>query len=253
MTQAPNNAAPIVPHNTQQNIPAELHDIMARDSGRGVSTKAEDQLIPMLRVLQTNSPATNKRGSEYVPDAEPGDFFLRGALQPIRSGVEGLDVINCGMRRTWNEFGPTRGTGFFGAHDRPPADVEIRKVIEEGVEKPVLVRTSNNNVVVDTRQIFLLVDGQPYMLPLTGTGHTVAREWTSWLNQLKHPNGGLLPSYAHKYKLTTKPVSKASFRWFGLRFQDIGTVTVPEYHAARALAEIVERGAMRIETPIADN
>jgi hypothetical protein len=139
-------------------------------------------------------------------------------------------------------------------HDRPPADVEISKTSEGGIEKTVLIRTSNKNVVQDTREFFVLVDGQPYMLPCAGTRHTFARTWQSHFQQLRHPTTGkVLPSFLYRYRLTTVPTQNAKGRWFGVRFEHLGPVDTATYDAGKQLAAIVERGAMRIETPIGDN
>ena len=70
---------PTSPTSGGNQLPAELLDQTAADAGRGVSTKAEDQLIPILYVLQTNSPACDSRGPDYIDGAEPGHFLLRGA------------------------------------------------------------------------------------------------------------------------------------------------------------------------------
>jgi hypothetical protein len=62
----------------------------------------------------------------------------------------------------------------------------------------------------------------------------------------------VLPSFSRKYRLRTVPKSNSRGRWYGLRFEDLGFVTLPEYEAAKALADVIERGARRIEAPIAD-
>jgi hypothetical protein len=232
----------------QQQLPADWLDQAARFSGRGVSTKAEDQLIPRIYLLQTNSPQVDKRGSKYVQDAEPGDFYLRGALQPIRSGLNGIEVQPCEMRRLWVEFLPHR-QGFVTEHDRPPDDLESRITNEAGIEKIVQVRKSNNNIIQDTRQFYLLIEGQAYALGCSSTGHTFAREWQTHYHQLRLPNGDLLPSFAHRYLLVSTPVSNAKGKWFGLKFQNLGPVSLPELEAGNRLYEAVTRGTVRGETP----
>jgi hypothetical protein len=233
--------------------PTELLDNMAVDAGRGVSQKAEDQLIPLIYVLQTNSPQVDKRGPEYIEGAEPGHFYLRGALDPIRDGEEGIVAIPCGMVRSWIEWLPQR-QGFVARHAAMPADVESRVVQDvDGSSKRSLVRSSNNNIVVDTREFYVVVEGRPYLLPCYSTRHKFARGLQTHFHNFEHPKtGGLLPSFARQYRLTTVLENNAMGRWFGLKFEDLGWVSVADYARGRALSELVASGAQRVEAPIHD-
>jgi hypothetical protein len=238
-----------VPGAVPDQLPADWLNTAARFSGRGVSTKAEDQLIPLIYLLQKGSPQCDKRGNKYVQDAEPGDFFLRGDLRPIRSGVTGVEVQPCEMRRLWVEFFPNRG-GYVTEHDRPPGDLESRISNENGIEKIIQVRRSNGNVIQDTRQFYVLIEGQPYALPCKSTGHTFAREWTTYQNRLLHPaTGNVLPAFAHRYLLTSTPVDGKKGNWFGLKFADRGPVSSAELETGNALYEAVSRGKVRGEAP----
>jgi hypothetical protein len=223
-----------------------------QDSGAGVSFKPEDQLLPLIYVLQTGSPAVEKRGDSYVEGANPGDFWLRNAIIPIRNGEEGIIAIPVEMVRTWIEWLPNRG-GFVARHDSPPEDMTQRTVRgDDGRERQSLVRGGSGNIVQDTREFYLLVDGQPYVLPCTGTKHTFARSWNMLFHQFLHPKtGNVMPSFARKYRLTTVPASNAVGKWFGLKFQDLGPVTVPEYQAAKTLYQAVQKGEKRAESPTA--
>jgi hypothetical protein len=243
--------AAMVPLNNQ--LPAELRDLAKQDAGKGMSFKLEDNLLPLIYVLQTGSPVCNKRSAEHLGDAEPGHFWFRNALDPIHSGIEGFDAIPCWMERKYLEFRPNRG-GYVTEHDHEPADAAMKTVQgDDGHPREVLVR-ANGNVIQDTRQFYLLVDGVPYVLPCKSTQHTFARKWNSYFKQLRHPEtGAVLPSYIHHYRLTTAPEKKETWNWFGLRFTDLGPVTVPEYMAARRLNQIVERGAARAAAPISDS
>jgi hypothetical protein len=227
-------------------LPAELLDESAADTGRGVSAKAEDQLIPLIYILQATSPMCDKRGPDYRDGAEPGYFYLRGAIDPIREGDIGIVAIPCEMQRVALEFLPDR-QGLVNRHAQMPADVKASTEEESGKRKRVLVR-ANGNVIQDTREFAVLVDGRPYILPCWGTRHTFAREWQSWFHQFKHPTTGkVMASFSRKYRLTTVPESNALGRWWGLKFTDLGWVSKDEYDAARALNAIVASGAHRVE------
>ena len=50
-----------------------------KTQGRGVSTAAEDNLVPMIAVLQPLSPQLNKQNQgKYIADAQPGSILCRG-------------------------------------------------------------------------------------------------------------------------------------------------------------------------------
>jgi hypothetical protein len=234
----------------QTQVPDELLEVTAEHAGMGVSFKQEDQLLPLIYVLQTNSPIVDKRGDTYIEGAEPGHFWLRNALDPIKNGEVGIIAIPCEMTRTWIEWLPNRG-GFVARHDKPPADMETQMVRgDDGREKPVLTRRDTGNIIQDTREFFLLVDGGPYVLPCTGTKHTFARQWNTFYMQFKHPKtGAVMPAFSRKYRLTTIPASNAIGKWFALKFQDEGFVTRAEFDAGLALCQAVRKGEKKPEAP----
>ena len=200
--------------------------------------------------MQSNSSITDKRSPDYRPGCEPGAFWFRNDLIEIRDGVIGFECIPCGMQTVWLEWAPLRGGGLLGRHLEQPTDVELRANPEGGSKRPLLVRRGSNNVLQQAREFYILVDGKPYVLPFHGTGHTTAKRWQTYFNQLRHPRtGGILPSYAHKYLLTTVAQSNALGRWFGVHFEDRGAVTLAEYQAARELHAIISRGAFRVDMP----
>jgi hypothetical protein len=240
--------------NDLQPLSQELLDLAQRDAGRGVSFEADDQLIPLIYVLQNNSPIVDKRNKDaYVEGAESGHFWLRNSIQPIMDGEEGIDVIPCGMQHTWIEWLPGR-QGFVTRHMAAPKDMESKVVRgEDGKEKNVLCRP-NGNLIQDTREFYVLVDGQPYVLPCAGTKHSFARQWQSMFHQYRHPKtNDVMPSFLRKYKLVTFLQTKEQNKWYNIRFEDLGTVTVQEYKAASALNESVQQGNRKAEAPLASH
>jgi hypothetical protein len=243
---------------TEQNLPAaqngeysdEMLAMMQEDEGKGVSFKAEDQLIPMIYILQSNSPVVDKRGDAYIEGAEAGHFWLRNSLNPIADGEAGIEVIPVEMVHTWVEWLPQR-QGFVMRHLKPPADMASKTVRgDDGRERQVLMR-ENGNVIQETREFYLLCNGQPFVLPCTGTKHTFARSWQTLFHQFKHPKtGNVLPAYSRKYLLRTVPQSNAVGKWFGLKFEDLGNVSVEEYKAARMFYNAVMEGSKVAEAPI---
>lgn len=236
----------------QEQVPAELLEQTKQDAGMGISFKPEDQLLPLIYVLQTGSPIVDKRGDNHIEGAEPGHFWLRNSIDPIKDGEEGIVAIPCEMQRTWIEWLPNR-QGFVARHDAPPRDIKTSTVRgDDGRERQILVRGDSGNTIQDTREFFLLVGGQPFVLPCTGTKHTFARQWNTYYKQFKHPHtGDFMPAFSRKYRLTTVPASNAVGKWFGIKFQDEGYVTKPEYDAAKSLCMAVRKGEKKAEAPMA--
>jgi hypothetical protein len=243
------DAAAVVPLDNQ--LPAELLDLAAQHAGEGVSNRAEDNLLPLIYIEQTGSPHVDKRSPDYIDGDEPGHFRLSNALDPIRNGVEGIEVIPCAMKRVWIEWLPNR-QGFVAEHAEMPADAVTKIIDGDGGPRETPVR-ANGNVLQDTRQFYVLVDGAPYVLPCKGTGHTFARRWNSHFLQLRHPKtGDVLPSYIHKYKLTSVPERNAKGSWFGLKFTDLGPVTLAEFMAGKQLHQAVKHRTARAAAPITE-
>src|SRR5215469_6642375 len=130
----------------QDIVSQELLDMTESDAGLGVSFKQEDQLLPLIYVLQSNSPVVDRRGEVHIEGAEPGHFWLRNSLHPIADGETGIEVIPCEMVRTWIEWLPNR-QGFVGRHDEPPPDLTTKMVRgDDGRERQILMRDSNGNI-----------------------------------------------------------------------------------------------------------
>jgi hypothetical protein len=244
---SPKDSTALTPTPGGEVVTPDYREMLAKDEGLGVSKDPADKKISLIYVLQGGSPIVNKRSEGHIAGTEPGHFWLRGAKEPIRSGIEGFSCQPCGMDRVWNEWLPDRG-GFVGAHPERPTGLILQ---ERESGRALLVRKSAGTIIEDTRRFFILVDDQPYILPCTSTKHSFAREWQSYYDQLRHPDtGGIMPAFSHRYRLTTVPITKNQNSWFGLRFQDEGLVSKAEYLRGRELYEIVQRGAYQLETQI---
>jgi hypothetical protein len=194
-----------------------------------------------VHVLQSGSPIVEKRSPNYIDGAEAGHFWFRNDLNPIHDGVNGIYVVFCAITRVWIVWKAGR-QGFVQQLDQPPPDME------EGHDEngKVCFLLPNGNKVEDTKQCYILHEGAPYVMPLTGSKHRFARDLNTRFRQLKDPRtGALYPIFARRYKLTTRPVSNALGKWFTLQFADAGWASKAEYETARALADFAEAGRYR--------
>jgi hypothetical protein len=233
-------------------IPAELLEHVDRDSGKGVSFALEDQLTPLVCILQAGSPQVDKRGVEYIDTAEPGDFWFRTSVFPICPGQTGFTAIICGMQRVQMEYQPNRG-GFAGRHFPmlPESAIEYRLVDTDGKPKRVAIRRDTGNTLVDTRELYLLVDNKPYVFGCHGTLHTFVKRLETYFIQLVHPRTGkVLPAFHRKYQITSQPAQNTLGNWFTAVFTDLRTaVTSQEYERARRFNQDIEAGRVRGEAP----
>jgi hypothetical protein len=151
----------------------------------------------------------------------------------------------CFFSKVWVEWRPNRG-GLSGVHPDRPNDAKEVEVLHEGKPKRKWVRP-NGNELVETRQHVGLVDGvEPFVLPLSSTGHTVSRQWMQLMNQTFVPGTNkVAPSYAKFYRLTTVERTRDSNSWFVFKVEDLGDkgwVTKDQFLKGKQLFEAFSRG-----------
>lgn len=199
----------------------ELDSILESYSGAGTSTKQEHISIPLIYVLQSNSPQVGERNPLHIENAKPGDLWLRNAASPIVSGMDGLIFQPVHFQWVVVEWKPER-EGFVQIHEHRPEDaVEQLKDKDDPDSGKQWVRSTNHNIVTDTCYVYGLVDMEiPYVIPLSSTGYRVARDWNTDLLNRKR-NGKILPVFATKYKLRTIFRTNKKGDWFSLAFNFI--------------------------------
>jgi hypothetical protein len=231
-------------------VPDELLEITKHDAGDGLSHDPADQLLPLVVVLQQNSPQCNKRLPEHIDGAEAGRFWFRNDVIPIR---DEFDCIRCGSEHVWLEWGPMRGSGLFGRYLQKPDNLVQRKSEENG--RLEWIRPDNKHVIQETREAYLLIDGKPYVLSFHGSGHTIARQWESRLHQTLHPETKReMPAYSQVYHLSTFADSNSKGDWFSVKVDFSGFVqSREEYDRAKEFAQVIKRGTYRIEMNKSDS
>jgi hypothetical protein len=233
-------------------VPDFLRDMLAEDMGKGVSNRPEDYTIPLIYVLQANSPQCNKRGPDYVEGAEAGSIWLRKSGLPAVSGEDGILFQPCEFQVDWVEWRPNRG-GFAGRHPTKPEDAVWTKRPKENDPDHHEWVLPNGNSVQETRYHIgnVLWGGQflPYVIPLTSSGHTVSKDWMTLIkNQGMEGVKGSLPSFACIYRLRTKQVTNAKGTWmkFDVTFER-KVQTADEVERGRALHDSFASGEKGID------
>lgn len=231
--------------------PAELARMAADDVGKGVSKDTADNLVPMIYVLQAQSPQVNPRNPAYMEGAEQGMFWLRGDAT-YDGETDGLEVQPCYFSKCVNEWIPREsGGGFVARHKEMPEDAE--RVVDVKNPNRVSWRSRRTgNQYVETREHILRVflpDGRkmPFVLPFSSTGHTVSRGWMTMMNGKLMDDGGTYPSFAHTYVLRTKFTQNQQGEWFKIEVHDGSWVTPEDYRLGKQLHDAFASGAKEVD------
>ena len=246
--------------------PADLMEFAAEQGGRGVSTAADDNLVPLIYVLHYSSPQVDRRDNAYIEGAEPGDIWLRGAPlgMEIIKPHDGLLVQPCYFYKDVGEWRPRQeggggGQGFICRHPEEAAK-DVAGAVEDPDDKNHWTITRNGEVhdLVETRNHAVLVyhpSGRvmPYLIPLSSTGHGVSRAWMSQINgqiiQQGSKKGEPWDSFARLYVLRTEPRANKLGKWFSFTTEEGPWCDREKYLMGRKLHEQFARGEKRAEAP----
>lgn len=228
-------------------VDAELEALLEANAGAGVSTDPSHNTIPMIYVLQTNSPQVNKRNDKYVNGAEPGDLWLKNGITPVIKGTEGVMFQPCHLDWKWVEWRPNR-EGFVGTHDSRPAEAK-QELLNPGEDDRTQWVLPSGNLVVETCYVYGLIDmEQPYVIPLSSSGFRVARDWNTDIRNRKF-HGKTLPVFGTKYRLKTVLRSNNKGEWFTLGFEFVeGLPTAQQVKQGLEFFKSVSTGEKRAES-----
>lgn len=234
-------------------MPDWMRDQLESDAGQGLSKEQADNLVPLVNVLQKLSPQVEKNDDRYLAGAEAGDIWLRNAPQELIKGSEGMVVQPCHFVKAFVEWVPRdKGGGFVAQHSEPPEDAKEYTDKQNPNKKKYL--RPNGNELIETRNHVVLVYNAgteqplPYVIPMTGSGHTVSRDWMSKMNRK-----GNAPAYSSLYKLTTRLRKNQLGSWFTWDIEDAGWASQEQYEAGKALHNAFASGQKDIEVDTKDN
>lgn len=201
--------------NTRTALTTVEEEALARQyAGAGVSTKAADNIVPQVRILQPLSPEIVE---SKVPGAKPGDFLM------------GTDVMQdfwfqpCFWDQRWFEFMPlSSGGGFVSSHEWV-GETRNGPIPPKGATKVDDFRFKmGDNELVHYRQWAGLawIDKRPLerTINFKSTGHTVARQWNNKAREANRLSDGTIrPLFGHVYHLTTERITNAKGTWYQLQ------------------------------------
>jgi hypothetical protein len=234
-------------------VSKNVMDAAAKYAGKGISDRQEDNIVPLVYLLQSNSPQTQKGNEKFVKGATGGAIWLRNAPEGanVFDGEDGIEFQPCHFSVCWIEWQPNRG-GFVARHpSRPEAAVLVDVERDDGTIGKRW-QMPNGNTVAESREYAGFVysrdgeraDDMAYTIPFGGTNLTVAKQWMSSMRSEKLPSGERAPLFANKFLLKTKLRQRGKFSWFVYEIDKIGPVeTVEEIERGNALADAFSTGA----------
>ena len=227
--------------------------IFEKDANQGLGNLGMDDFaIPFLRILSDTSPQIKKRDPLYIEGAESGMIY-NTLTKEVYDGEEGVKVIPCAYQRQYIEWAD-RGEGSGAPVNIYPADSDILSKTSRDDHKKD--RLASGNYIEDTANHYCLVIGKDettsqVLLAMKSTQRKKSKRWNSLMLGLKMKGeNGLFtpPSYSHVYLLKTIAESNNLGEWFGWDITRVGPVEdVDTYHAAKAFAESVAKGEVKVK------
>lgn len=238
---------------TREDSDAPAHIVQAAQEyeGAGISHRAEDNIVPLIYLLQVNSPPAMRGHERYIKGAEGGDIWLRNAPPEIAivKGEDGILFQPCNMKVSWIEWMPDRG-GFVARHDERPEAAVLTDVESDDGTMRKRWQMPSGNAVVETREFSGFVHGVsdaplPYTIPLSSTGHTVGKAWNTTMRDWR-VGGRCPPMWSHLFRLTTKMFTKNNNSWYQYSVEHEGFVpTAEDLERGRVLHEAFASGEKR--------
>jgi len=240
----------------QELTAAELEELVA-DAGAGLSTSADDNIVPFIVLLQDMSPEVKKRDPNYVEGAEPGMYMDR-ATKKLWAGDEAmaertelpqLEFQHCYFDRQVVEWIPRNDGGGFVARFPLKGTIEdTMKAIggkqvtdPQDPNKKIWKTADGLHDLIDTRYHFgnVVSDNgiRAAVIAFSSTGHTASRQWMTTMNEFKviDPSTGQpvrspagtplsLPAWSRKYRIGTKPRENNKGSFFVATVADAGMI-----------------------------
>lgn len=245
-------------------VDAELLAMAASDAGKGVSTLASDNIVPLIYILQSLSPQVLPQKQECIKPglngnktAVAGNIWFRGTKELVDGEEEGLLVQLCHFRVVYIEWGPERGDGLKGRHDKRPEEAtEVKD--PKNPKKSAWVMPETGNKIVETREHAVLVhreDGtlEPYIIAMSGSNHNAAKMWMTAIGRKTIPgtDGVRAPLFGYLWRMKTVPKTNDEGDWFAWQIEDEDSFCkdVAAYKMARQLYLDFEAGTKRADTP----
>lgn len=230
-------------------VPANVAAAADKYAGMGISDRMEDNIVPLIYLLQSNSKPATRGHERYIQGAVGGSIWLRNDPPELCliDGDDGFIFQPCHLSVCWIEWMPDRG-GFVARHQfRPEAATLQDRESDDGTIRKVWIMPSGNTVN-ESREYsgFVHREGMepaPYTMPLSGSGHSIGKAWMTSMRNEKLPSGARAPLFFNTYLIKTKLKTKNDWAWYIFDISKNGPVTdVEDIERGAGLYEAFESG-----------
>lgn len=238
-------------------------DLLA-DAGQGSeNVTMTDMAIPIISILQANSPQCKRSDPGYVEGAHEGLLWNNVTSSLEGDEEHGITVVPAHYEKVFIEWKPNRG-GFAGMHpaNTPLKDkVKMTEVTEKDGSKKLVPLLPNGNALIETDQHYVLVlkpNGgfSGAVIAMSSTALKSSRLWNTLVDQVRIPGPNGAPfnpaRFYMKYKVTTKGKVKGTYSWATWAIEPAG-VNTEAYQAAKALRDAVKGGMIRVKQEQTDD
>jgi hypothetical protein len=213
-------------------------DFLKKGQGRGQENVThQDLIIPRLEVVQSLSPARDKRHQDYIEGAEEGQLYNSVTRELYGEDVTVVPVFFLKEWLVWKDR--KKGGGFRGAFaNKTDAQLAIKDLKDPKTGK---LEDPDDYAIVDTNQMFCLLltpeGNQQIVISMAKSKAKVARKWNS-LIQLSGDD-----SFAKAYVVeSVQEANAAGENYFNIKVSPKGYVSEAIYTEAEKLYELLKAG-----------
>lgn len=223
---------------TNEGILADRPAHLKAGQGRGAENVThQDLVIPRLEVVQSLSPARDKRHADYIDGAEEGILF-NSVTRELYG--EDVTVIPCYYLKEWLIWKDRKkGGGFRGAF---PSKAEAEAAIKSLKQKDGKPEDPADFVAMDTAQMFCLLvtpkgPAQQIVVSMSKSKMKVARKWNSLINLSGDD------SFAKAYRIeSVQDENSANESFWNIKVTPLGYVAESLYIQGEKLYELLKAG-----------
>lgn len=234
----------------------------AADTGKGnENLTGRDLAIPMLQLLQTNSPQTMEEEAKYIEGARPGDM-LDTVTKTAYSKKEGIKIVFAAYFSEYVEWKPREQGG--GLVARHPINSPLASQAKKDKDTGKLILPNGNNLVETHYHMGVMRNKEGALtwliIPMTSTKLPVSKKLNKVImdTRIEGPNGPVQPArFASVFTLNSTSQENAKGKFYNYDFKREGLVEDPElYQAAKELNKAYNDGQVLVqvlEEEVAEN
>ena len=203
---------------TEAKLPAKID--LESYAGQGSEfVSANDQKLPILKILYANSPVLDESDGKYIETAKPGDIYSETS-GTLWKGKDGILVVPCLYINTYNEWkdrgdSPGRPVGIH-------TDPAIMAKTNRGDDNKD--RLENGNYVEDTGNHFVYILDKNYqpveqaLITMKSTQKKKSKTWNTMIGTRRKQGKKSMfnpPRWSTVYRLKTTKESNSQNSWYG--------------------------------------